>query len=169
MHSLTRTIYISMAMIFSALSALHGADLFVDPAALPQTPAKEVEREAAPSLPQSATDAEQLQEVIQNHLAAIRGFDVSRAYYAYTTREFQKTVPLETYKQFVKKYSVLFRNKHVNQESVSFKGNIATFKGKLISHDGDVYDAEIILIFNEDEWKIHSLTLTEKQSSRPLR
>ena len=157
-------------LMVCSFSGLMADDLFVNPSA--QTA---VTPESKPSpkpiiAAETSTDAQQLQEVIENQLAAIRSFDVSRAYYAYTTKEFQKTVSLETFKQFVKKYAVLFRNKHAAQEQVSFNGNQANYKGKLVSVDGEVYSVDVVLYYTDDEWKIHSLSLFPQHNRRlPLR
>ena len=162
----------------AVLPSLDAQDLFIN-APTQQPPAQDSVQEPAETAPEpkkavdptGSTDAEQLQEVIKSQLAAIRSFDISRAYYAYTTKEFQKTVPLDVFKQFIKKYSVLFRNKHSTMEDVTFKNNVADYTGTLVSVDGDAYKVNIILVNVEGEWKIHSLGMDAQSSSRrqPLR
>ena len=147
----------------SSLALLHSQDLFVEP-----RPGEGSENQQASAASSGVTDTQRVQEVIENQLATIRTFDTSKAYYAYTTREFQKNIPLDTFKQFVKKYSVLFRNKSAVQDNVSFQGNVAHYTGKLVSIDGDVYNVTIILISEDDGWKSNRFRLVSR-NSRPLR
>lgn len=163
MRDFIRTISLALAFL-SAGTSVNAADLFVDPSTTTPSSSREEVAPAAPSAEQISTDSEQLQAVIENQLSAIRSFDISKAYYAYTTKEFQKTVTLDTFKQFVKKFSVLFRNKQATKDEVAFQGSVAHYKGKFLSVDGELYNVDIILINTEGEWKIQSIALNEAQN-----
>lgn len=139
-------------------------DLFVEPPTETSPNEQKPETEVR-SLPKTLTDSELLQHVIENQLATIRTFDISKAYYAYTTKDFQKNVSLAAFKQFVKKYPVLFRNKVVAHDKITFNGNSANYLGKFISTDGETSEVEIVLILTEDEWKINSINLKSSASS----
>lgn len=170
MHFHIRIIHLIAAMFLSALTSLHADEEFLSqsPGAAASVKSS-AEPFSAPSLPQGMTDSQHLQEALENLLAAIRSFDISKAYYAYTTRDFQKSISLEDFKQFVKKYSVLFRNKSITQETASFKEGFATYHGKLLSHDGEVYSVTVIFLSVDDEWKIQSISMREQLRGRPLR
>lgn len=169
MFFFTHIAQLSAVALFLSSAALLADDLFVDPSMLPSVPF-DAGQGGAGSLSKVATDSQKLQEVVENQLAAIRSFDTSRAYYAYTTKEFQKAVSLESFKLFVKKFSVLFRNKQATQEGVSFKGGEAFYKGKFIAVDGEAYNVNIVLVLVDEEWKIHSLSIEQPQQRRgPLR
>ena len=122
------------------------------------------EPEAAPPQPSQES---LMEETIQKQLEALRAFDPSKAYYAFTTKSFQKEIPLDTFKQFVKKYAVLFRNKSFTLEGMSFSGIVATVKGKLTATDGHTSNAEYDLIQEDGAWKIRKINILRNNARTP--
>jgi hypothetical protein len=113
-----------------------------------------------PKATAAPTDAQQLQSVIEGQLQAIRLFDPSRAYYAYTSKEFRKSTPLDEFKRFVKKFAVLYMNQSMRVENVSFKEGIGVCKVKLIAKNGETKPVEYIFIQEDGHWVILSIKVT---------
>lgn len=105
------------------------------------------------------TDSEKVLASIRGFFDALQKFDISKAYYAYTTKQFRKAVTLDDFKIFVKKYSVLGRNKSFISGNPLFKENLATVQTKLTSADSKVQNAELQLIQEDAEWKILAIHL----------
>lgn len=161
---------------FAAAGSLKAAD-FLTPPATRSSP-RQAQRHAAmpplstppaPTAPESQTDAQQLNSFLEQFLTTIRSFDLSKAYYAFTARGFQKEISLETFKQFIKQYSVFIRNRSLIQENVTFNGPTADYTGTLVSVDGEVYKIQVVFVNVEDEWKIHSISLEQQPRSRSPR
>lgn len=107
------------------------------------------------------TDKEAVEETLENFLKNIRVFDISRSYYAFTTKQFQKAVSWEDFNIFVRKYSVFFKNKHATLENLTFDGDLANYKGLIVAVDGENYSIDITFLKAEDEWKIHAISLND--------
>lgn len=160
-----------LMLVFVEPMLLFGADdLLFSPLGSPST-MQQAEPVAPSTGSHTATDAESLHGTFNEFLSSIKSFDYSKAYYAFVSKEFQKNISLDTFKSFVKQYKVLFRNKQTAQKHVSFAANTAEVTEELVSIDGDVYEADITFILYDGEWKIQSISLTDKTPShpRPLR
>lgn len=119
------------------------------------------------AVPHQPSQESLMEETIQKQLEALRSFDPSKAYYAYTTKSFQKEIPLDTFKQFVKKYAVLFRNKSFTLEGMTFSGIVATVKGKLTATDGHSSNVEYDLIQEDGAWKVRKINILKNNVRTP--
>lgn len=100
-----------------------------------------------------------IKAVILAQLDAFRHQDYSKAYYAYSSSDFQNTVPLETFKIFVRKSPALYKNHSFILQSVSFAGVVATVKGTLKGNNNNDVQAEYQLIQENGNWKIRKVEL----------
>jgi len=138
------------------------------PAALP-TGAKQPVTPGQPVLPNVPTppsDTQQIKEVIEDQLKAVRSFDPSKAYYAYTSKEFQKTVPLDDFKVFLQQFPPFFRNKSVSFQDINFKEGIATYKVKLTSTDGETQDVEYLFISEDGLWRVLTIKIVKPEPKK---
>lgn len=104
---------------------------------------------------------------IQNQLNALGHGDMKLAY-AYTSREFQRTVSFEDFKKIINQYSSLKNNASFSWSKREFQNNKGFVKGILRSKNNIVLPIEYHLIKEDGEWKILGFVLnpqnTENQS-----
>ncbi len=121
----------------------------------------------SPWLVQPPTDYEKAVEVVREQLAALRANDASKAYYAYTTKEFRKSFTLENFKLMVRRFSVFGRNKAFTVETTDFDGaTLIKLKGKLIAVNGDTMKVDYDVVLEDNEWKVHNIQLTQQAPVR---
>ncbi|WP_068471306.1 DUF4864 domain-containing protein [Candidatus Protochlamydia phocaeensis] len=102
---------------------------------------------------------ERLVDVIDNQLSALRQNDVSKAYYAYTSKDFQAATSLEQFRHFIQAYPAFLQNQSAHFTQRSIENNIGTLKGNLTSVDHVNTPIEYKLIKEDDKWKILSIRL----------
>lgn len=116
----------------------------------------------SPWLVQPPTDYEKAVNVVNDQLAALRANDSSKAYYAFTTKEFRKAFPLESFKVMVRRYPVFGRNRTFQVISTEFDGaTVIKLKGKLIALNGDSMKIDYDIVLEDSEWKIHNVQLSQ--------
>lgn len=128
----------------------------------------EIKKMVPPSnLPRGGTDMhapsgsiqDTIETIIRDQLTALREGDFSKAYYAYTSMDFQKAVPFDTFKSFVKKSTPMFRNRSFTLKDITFSGVIANVKGQLEALDGRYVNVKYDLINEQNNWKIRKIDL----------
>ncbi len=102
-----------------------------------------------------------LTKVIKAQLSAIKAGKLEEAYYAYTSDQFQKSISLEQFKQFVQQYPALAKNKKVSFTSWKIENNQGYVKGNLTGEDGSTLPMEYHLIKENGQWKILSIKTKE--------
>ena len=102
---------------------------------------------------------ENLVDVVDNQLEALRHNDVSKAYNAYTSKEFKEATSLDQFSTFVQAYPVFLNNQSAHFTQRSLEHNIATLKGNLTSNDHVNTPIEFKLIKEDRKWKILSIRL----------
>lgn len=103
-------------------------------------------------------------DVIDKQLEALRQEDISKAYYDYTSKDFQATTSLDQFRQFVQSYPVFLNNQSAHFTQRSIEHNIRTLKGKLSSQDHVETPIEYKLIKEDSKWKILSVRLIKPSS-----
>lgn len=98
-------------------------------------------------------------DVVDKQLEALRQDDIDKAYYDYTSRDFQATTSLDQFRQFVQAYPVFLNNQSAHFTQRAIEHNIRTLKGKLISSDHVETPIEYKLIKEDKKWKILSIRL----------
>jgi hypothetical protein len=114
-----------------------------------------------PEAPYSQNESQKLQNIVEKQVSAIRRLDYSYAYYAFTSKIFQKKTSLEAFKQYLSNFPAFFRNKTVGMDHTTFSGNLGTYYGKLISTDGKAAKIEVNFILEDSEWKIYSIKISQ--------
>lgn len=100
-------------------------------------------------------------EVVGNQLKALRNHQVSKAYYEYTSKEFQKTTSLPQFREFLSIYPVLHNNVSYRLEGSSVEDRRAQVSGILVSSEMEEMRADWGLVKEGEHWKVVSLRLTE--------
>ncbi len=103
--------------------------------------------------------------VVEDQLKALRNHSVSKAYYEYTSKEFQQTTTLPQFREFLSIYPVLYDNFSYHLEGASPEDGRAEVTGVLVSKGMEEMRADWILVKEGDEWKVVSLRLTELEKS----
>lgn len=102
---------------------------------------------------------ERLVDVIDNQLEALRQNDIDKAYYGYTSKDFQTTTSQEQFREFIETYPVFLNNQSAHFTQRSIDHNTSTLKGNLTSQDHVNTPIEYKLIKEDDKWKILSIRL----------
>ncbi len=97
-------------------------------------------------------------ETITEQLRSLREGQLTEAYYGFTSKDFQKTVPLEVFKKYIKTNPILEKNKSFILEDEGIVGDISTIRGYVVAEDGSSIEAVYKLILEDDEWKIFSIS-----------
>ncbi len=100
-----------------------------------------------------------LVNTIEAQLTALRSGDVSKAYYAFTSREFQRSTSPSAFEKFIRSHSVLADNQVANFTNLSFKNDVGTFQGLLTSTNGQASRAEFDLVQEDGKWRVLSIQL----------
>lgn len=100
-----------------------------------------------------------LVNAIETQLASIRAGDLSKAYYAFTSKEFQRSTPAQAFEHFVNAHPSLAQNQVANFINLAFKNGIGTFQGTLTSADQQVDQVEYDLIYEDGKWRILSIQI----------
>jgi len=110
---------------------------------------------------------ESLVDAVDHQLEALRKDDLPKAYYGYTSKDFQQATSPEEFRQFVQAYPILTENQSAHFTQRSVKDNIGTLKGNLTSKDHVSSPVEFKLIKEEDKWKILSIRLLKTSVQNP--
>lgn len=95
---------------------------------------------------------------VKGQLSAIRDDQLTEAYYGYTSEDFQKTVSLEAFREFVKNYPGLLKNRSMTIDVEQEENGFGLVKGDIKTNDS-LIPVEYRLVKEKDEWKILSLQL----------
>lgn len=102
---------------------------------------------------------ETLVDVVDNQLEALRENNIPKAYYSYTSKDFQAATSLDQFRNFVEAYPVFLNNQSAHFAQRSMEHNIGTLKGNITSQDRVSTPIEYKLIKDEGKWKILSIRL----------
>lgn len=98
-------------------------------------------------------------DVVDHQLEALRQHDIEKAYFAYTSKDFQAATSLDQFRNFIEAYPVFLNNQSAHFIQRSIEHNIGTLKGNLTSLDHVNTPIEYKLIKEDDKWKILSIRL----------
>lgn len=102
---------------------------------------------------------ESLVDIVDNQLEALRQKDLSKAYYDYSSKDFQAATSFDQFRNFVEAYPVFLNNQTAHFAQRSIEHNIGTLKGNLTSQDHVNTPIEYKLIKDDGKWKILSIRL----------
>lgn len=98
-------------------------------------------------------------EIIQSQLAAIRSREMVRAYFEFTSKEFQRSISLQDFKTFLKKQEPFFHHRSLEVHSIKQTNNEALVVATLSSVDNDHLPVEFKLVREGDIWKINHILM----------
>jgi|GEM_PF-6329165 len=107
----------------------------------------------------------EIKSVIMAQLEDVRDGDLSKAYYAYGSVEFLQTVPLDTFKIFLKSHPEFLRNRTFEIQNVSFSGVLVSVKGVLIDSNQHKTLVQYDLIQENGVWKVRKVLLFAPKSA----
>jgi Na+-transporting NADH:ubiquinone oxidoreductase subunit NqrC len=99
---------------------------------------------------------------VQEQLKLLKDGNIKGAY-ELTSKDFQKATTLEEFKQFIKQYPSLSKNKSVSFTSREIKNNEGLLRGTLTAEDNGVTPVAYKLIKESGEWKIYGLQVGTSQ------
>lgn len=111
---------------------------------------------------------DEIGESVQGQLEALHDNRVTEAYYQYSSRDFEKNIPLREFQQFVTAFPVLAHNKGINFTERSVKDNVANVKGTLTSLEDVKIPIEYSLVKENDKWKILKIEFPKPVSSEAV-
>lgn len=113
-------------------------------------------------IPPSPENSLHIIEAVDGMMRAIRERDMSRAYFAFTSKEFRRVTSLSSFTQFVKGSPVLEKNKSLSTTKVLTYENHAVYYAVGIAQDGTVSPIKYDLIIENGNWKILGIQLNVK-------
>lgn len=109
---------------------------------------------AKPIDDKSHFDDQFLKDVIEKQLEKIRNKNYQEAYDNFTSKEFKKITPLESFISFIEGNSIFANNDSGKFGDLMVDNNVATLKGILSSKSGERGYVEYDLIKEDNLWKI---------------
>lgn len=91
---------------------------------------------------------------VESQLVSIRSGDVDKAYYTYTSKEFQSNTTLTEFKTFVEHYPAIKENKSISIEEREVKNSDGYISATLHGTDGSALPIQYRLIKEDGVWKI---------------
>ena len=106
-----------------------------------------------------AMGSEDITNVVEDQLKAIRENKLPEAYYNYTTKEFQEATPLDKFKEFVKSYPAFSNNKSIRFTDRKADESLGTLDAVLMTTSGKEIKAQYRLALDKStgKWKIQSV------------
>lgn len=101
---------------------------------------------------------------VKKHLEALHNNKISDAYYAFTSHEFQTTVPLSDFREFLKTYDLTIRYENARISPVEFNGNETFVSTMLTGPDKDFIIVKYTLVNEGSVWKILKVWIDNTKS-----
>jgi len=112
-------------------------------------------------------------ETIDNHILSLKEKNIAKAYYKYTSTDFQEETSLREFTNLINRHAPLHDNEMVQLSSIHFYEEMGQYTGKLTSTSGEIVMVEYELSKSKDGWKIHGFKLMnyvcEQKDKQPQR
>lgn len=116
---------------------------------------------------QTPRNQDELLTVVRDQLDALRANDISKAYYAFTSQEFQDSASREDFKKFIESHPPLIKNQNLSLKNASFdQQNKATAIIDLTSTEGTTTTFEYRFVYEDQIWKILSIQKMGSQDGK---
>jgi uncharacterized Zn finger protein (UPF0148 family) len=110
---------------------------------------------------------ENLRRPIDGQLAALRANDLDKAYFSYTSKDFQNTTSLDNFREFIDSFPAFLKSKALNISQRTSENSIRTLTGSLVTVDDESFSVEYRLIKENGKWKILSIRLLDAIETVP--
>lgn len=106
-------------------------------------------------------------EVVEGWLKSLRANDIAKAYTDFTATDFRKQTSLQDFQKLVEKYKVLNNNKLFQFQSFHIENDTVSFGGDLLSEKGETIPVEFDFISEDGNWKILGIQIFKNELSLP--
>lgn len=94
-----------------------------------------------------------VEQSIRDFMRTLNQGDISGAYYAHTSKDFQKTVTPATFKQYININRLSLLNSTLDLDKPVIEGGVAKLRGKFAGRDSA--KAQFELIYENGAWKVY--------------
>lgn len=108
-----------------------------------------------------------LTQTIAEHFNAIRNRNITEAYYNYASKELQKVITLDSFRELVTTLPVFSENVSLNVVDSSLDYPYGTVKFLLVSNDNNEIPGEYKLYRESGKWKIYDIQLNLPDDQKP--
>ena len=113
------------------------------------------------------TSGSKPKKVATQFLNELANKDFNKAYQV-TSIQFQATVPMATFNEFLKMYPILTTKGRLDFSSTTVDENIATISGNIKTDAGDESPIILHVVKEDGSWKILALSLNPEDSPREI-
>lgn len=106
--------------------------------------------------------SDDISETVSEQLQAIKEQRITEAYYAFTSKEFQKATSLGEFQEFMNVYPVFSHNKSVRFIERHVESDLGTLQAMILTDQGMEIPVRYQLIRDNDKWLISSIKLEEE-------
>lgn len=106
---------------------------------------------------------ESLVDVVDKQLSELRDSNIDKAYFAYTSSEFQKATSLDEFRDFINTYPIFVKNQSSLFTQRALQHNLGTLKGTLTDPEHKKIPVEYRLIKEDGKWRILSIHLLKPE------
>lgn len=106
-------------------------------------------------------DEKVLTSIITDQLSALQQGDLSKAYYAYTSPDFQETSSRDVFVKFMQGHAIFKNNVRIGTPKITFKDTLATALVELESEQGEKKIVEYKFAYAQGKWKIMAMKIVE--------
>ena len=114
------------------------------------------------------TSAGNMGQAAEDQLYAIKTHQMTKAYYGYTSKEFQHATSLDAFRKYVKAHPVLIDNSEVVFYNRSLDEQIATLDGMVTAHNGTSIPIRYQMVQEGGDWKILNMELGKDTTTTPM-
>lgn len=100
-------------------------------------------------------------DIVESQLEAIRENKITEAYYTYMSQDFQRTTSLAGFKEFIRTHPPLENYSSFLFEKRVIEDQTTTIDGILIGVDKKEYPVQFKLIKEESGWKVMSINILQ--------
>lgn len=122
--------------------------------------------------PYSSTTAALLQNPgalripVEGQIQAIRDGNLRKAYYDYTSKEFQKTTPFDNFGKFIESFGIILQHEAVDFKTPSLEKGTGHIEVDFYNK-GYILSLEYTLGIEEDAWRIWGITVLKQSTNVP--
>lgn len=108
----------------------------------------------------------EVKQVINDQFAALKTGDISKAYYAFTSKQFQEAASFDDFEKYLKRHEEMGQNKSADIQNISFQPNYAAAAVLLTSNNGKQQSYLYRLVPENSKWKILSIKMLHEGEER---